>query len=164
MTIATNSCHYFSEGSAELSIGERISQLRQENNMSQLQLAEVLGISRQAVSKWENDQSSPDTINLIRLSDVLNTEVEYLATGKKPVYTYPVMVDKVKTIEKIVEVEKIVKVPETVTVERIVNVPQIVEKPVIKVKYRIKYVRNPLEFMAIGLLCLVLGIVIGLIF
>ena len=147
-----------------MSIGERISQLRQENNMSQLQLAEVLGISRQAVSKWENDQSSPDTINLIRLSDILNTEVEYLATGKKPVYTYPVMVDKVKTIEKIVEVEKIVKVPETVTVERIVNVPQIVEKPVIKVKHRIKYVRNPLEFMAIGLLCLVLGIVIGLIF
>ena len=164
MAIATNSCRYFNEGSVKMSIGERITQLRQENNMSQLQLAEVLGVSRQAVSKWENDQSSPDTINLIRLSDVLKTEVEYLATGKKPVYTYPVMVDKIKTVEKIVEVEKIVKVPETVTVERIVRVPQVVEKPVIKVKHRIKYIRNPLEFMAIGLVCLVIGIFIGLIF
>ena len=68
-----------------MSIGERISQLRQDNHISQLQLADALGISRQAVSKWENDQTSPDTINLIRLADVLNTEVEYLATGKKPV-------------------------------------------------------------------------------
>ena len=147
-----------------MSIGERISQLRQENNLSQLQLAETLGISRQAISKWENDQTAPDTINLIRLSDVLNTEVEYLATGKKPVYTYPVVVDKIKTVEKIVEVEKIVKVPETVTVERIVHVPQTVEKPVVKIKYRTKYIRNPLEFIAIGVICLFLGIVIGLMF
>lgn len=147
-----------------MSIGERISQLRQENHISQLQLADALGISRQAISKWENDQTAPDTINLIRLADVLNTEVEYLATGKKPVYTYPVVVDKIKTIEKIVKVEKVVKVPETVTVERIVHVPQIVEKPVVKIKYRTKYVRNPLEFLLIGVICLVIGIAIGLIF
>ena len=140
-----------------MSIGERITQLRQENNLSQLQLAKALDISRQAVSKWENDLTSPDTINLIRLADVLNTEVEYLATGKKPVYTYPVMVDKIKTVEKIVEVEKIVKVP----IERIVSVPEIVEKPVIK--YRTKYVRNPLEFTVIGFISLIIGIIIGLI-
>ena len=63
-----------------MSIGERIAQLRQENNISQQQLSNALGVSRQAVSKWENDQTSPDTINLIRLADILNTEVEYLAT------------------------------------------------------------------------------------
>ena len=147
-----------------MSIGERISQLRQKNNISQLQLAEALGLSRQAISKWENDQTAPDTINLIRLADVLNTEVEYLATGKKPVYTYPVVVDKVKTVEKIVEVEKVIKVPETITVERIVNVPQIVEKPVTKIKYRTKYVRNPLEFLLLGTICLTIGVVIGLFF
>lgn len=143
-----------------MSIGERISQLRKDNQISQLQLADALGISRQAVSKWENDLASPDTINLIRLADVLNTEVEYLATGKKPVYTYPVVVDKIKTIVKIVEV----KVPETITVERIVNVPQIVEKPVTKIKYRTKYVRNPLEFLLLGTICLTIGVVIGLFF
>lgn len=146
-----------------MSIGERISQLRKDSNISQLQLAQLLGISRQAISKWENDQSSPDTINLIRLADVLNTEVEYLATGKKPVYTYPVVVDKIQTVEKIVEVEKIVKVPETVTIERIVPITQTVEKPVFKIKYRKRYIRNPLEFLAVGVLCLILGIVIGLI-
>ena len=147
-----------------MSIGERISQLRQDNHISQLQLADALGISRQAVSKWENDQTSPDTINLIRLADVLNTEVEYLATGKKPVYTYPVVVDKIKTVEKIVEVEKVVKVPETVTVERIVHVPQIVEKPLTKIKYRTKYVRNPLEFLLVGTVFLIIGILLGLVF
>lgn len=146
-----------------MSLGERISQLRQDKGMSQLQLAEALGISRQAVSKWENGQSSPDTINLIHLSDLLNTEVEYLATGRKPVYTYPVMVDKIKTVEKIVEVEKIVKVPETVTVERVVNVPVVIEKPIIKRKYRTKYIRNPLEYIAVGVLCMAVGIVIGMI-
>lgn len=144
-----------------MSIGERITELRQASNISQQQLSKALGISRQAVSKWENDQTSPDTINLIRLADVLNTEVEYLATGKKPAYTQPL--DQVKIIEKIVEVEKIVKVPETITVERIVKVPEIIEKPVVKLKYRVKHIRNPLEFVLIGAICFILGLVFGLI-
>ena len=58
-------------------IGERISLLRQEQGLSQAQLAGLLDVSRQAVSKWESDQSSPDTLRLIKLADVLNTEVEY---------------------------------------------------------------------------------------
>lgn len=57
-----------------MSIGERISQLRCEKNMSQGQLAQALCVSRQAISKWENDQSSPDTIHLIKLADILETE------------------------------------------------------------------------------------------
>ena len=124
--------------------------------MSQYELAKTLNISRQAVSKWENDQSAPDTLNLIRLSELLNTEVEYLATGKKPKYTQPVVV------EKIVEVEKIVKVPETVTVERVIRVPEFIEKPIVKLKYRTKYIRNPIEFAAIGIISLIIGLVIGL--
>ena len=143
-----------------MSIGERISQLRQEKGLSQIQLAGALSVSRQAVSKWENDLSSPDTINLIRLADILNTEVEYLATGKKPVYTYPVMVDKIQTVEKIVEVEKIVKVPETI--ERIVTVPELIEKPIVRIKYRTKYIRNPWELIAIGTVFLIVGVIIGL--
>ena len=124
--------------------------------MSQYELAKTLDISRQAVSKWENDQSAPDTLNLIRLSELLNTEVEYLATGKKPKYTQPVVV------EKIVEVEKLVKVPETVTVERVIRVPEFIEKPIVKLKYRTKYIRNPIEFAVIGIISLIIGLVIGL--
>ena len=144
-----------------MSIGERILTLRQEKGISQQDLAQALGISRQAISKWENDQTSPDTINLIRLCDILDTEVEYLATGKKPVYTYPVVVDKVKTVEKIVEVEKIVNVPETITVERIVKVPETIEVPIVKYKYRTRYIRNPLEFAAVAIVGFVLGIIFG---
>ena len=59
-----------------MSVGERISELRKAKNLSQGQLADAVGISRQAVSKWENDLSSPDTIHLIQLAETLDTEVE----------------------------------------------------------------------------------------
>ena len=52
-----------------MSIGERIADLRKAQNLSQGQLADLMEVSRQAVSKWETDQSSPDTIRLIKLAD-----------------------------------------------------------------------------------------------
>ena len=42
-------------------IGEKLSKLRKENGISQEELAEKLNISRQAISKWENNESLPDT-------------------------------------------------------------------------------------------------------
>lgn len=96
-----------------MSIGERITLLRKERNLSQGQLADALEVSRQAVSKWENDQSSPDTIKLIKLAEVLDTEVEFLATGRKPVYEEaPIVLNMVKKVDRVVE--------------------KVVEKPVIK--------------------------------
>lgn len=68
-----------------MSIGERILTLRKTKAISQGDLAKQLGVSRQAVSKWENDQSSPDTLNLIKLADLLETEVSYLATGRSEI-------------------------------------------------------------------------------
>ena len=59
-----------------MSIGERISELRTQNNMSQYELAKAMDVSRQAVSKWENDQTCPDAMNLIRLSEILDTDIE----------------------------------------------------------------------------------------
>ena len=129
-----------------MSIGERITALRKERNISQAELSKLMDVSRQAVSKWENDQASPDTLKLIQLADVLNTEVEYLATGRIPAYEpAPIVLNMVKTEEKIVEVEKIV------------------EKPVVRRVTRVKYMRNPLEFAAIGVLCFAAGLVLGLI-
>lgn len=64
------------------SIGERIAELRKSKNLSQEYIAERLDVTRQAVSKWEQDISSPDTKNLIALSELLEVSVEYLATGK----------------------------------------------------------------------------------
>lgn len=129
-----------------MSIGERITQLRKERNMSQGDLAKAMDVSRQAVSKWENDLTSPDTIKLIQLADVLDTQVEYLATGRIPADEQPpIVVNMVKTEEKIVEVEKVV------------------EKPVIKRITRVKYVRNPMEYAILGILCFLAGLILGLI-
>lgn len=153
-----------------MSIGERIADLRKEKNISQLQLARLMEVSRQAVSKWENDQSAPDTLKLIQLADVLGTDAEYLATGnhskvKSPptVMTVVKKVDNVveKIVEKPVVVEKVVEVEKKVEVEKIVE--RIVEKPVIKKVFRTKYLRNPIEYVVWGILCFVAGLVIGLI-
>ena len=145
-----------------MSIGERITDLRKKENLSQGQLASLLEVSRQAVSKWENDQSSPDTLKLIRLADVLRTDVEYLATGRKTeVKTQQIIVKVPEIQEKIVEkpviqyVEKLVEKPVIRTVEKLV------EKPVIKRMIRVKYLRNPFEFAAFGVICFLLGILAG---
>lgn len=135
----------------DMSVGERISTLRKEKNLSQGQLAKAMDVSRQAVSKWENDQSSPDTLNLIRLAEVLETEVEYLATGVKPVYESPPIVVNLVNKSDVVK-PKIIEKP----------VIRVVEKPVIKKVIRVKYVRNPWEFLLVGLLGMVAGIVLGL--
>lgn len=146
-----------------MSIGERISELRKQQNISQGQLAKALDVTRQAVSKWENDQSAPDTINLIRLADLLGTDTEYLATGAhSKIKSPPTVVTMVQKVDHVVEkvVEKPVEVEKIVEVERVVE--KVVEVPRIKKVTRVKYVRNPLEFAAVGLIGLVLGIVIGL--
>ena len=89
-----------------MAIGDRIIELRKQQKISQGQLAKALSISRQAVSKWENNQSSPDTLNLIKLADLLDTEVEYLATGQKPEYQpappAPIVVNLVEKKDKFV--------------------------------------------------------------
>jgi len=64
-----------------MTLGNRISALRKDKKLSQESMAEALNVSRQAVSKWENDLSSPDTENLIALSRLLQVDVEFLATG-----------------------------------------------------------------------------------
>lgn len=139
-----------------MSIGERIIQLRKQQNISQGQLANMMNVSRQAVSKWENDLSSPDTIHLIRLADALSTDVEYLATGNSP---EPEVKEKIVTVVQ--QVDRIVEKP--IVIQKIVEVEKAVQAPTRPVKkvVRTKYVRNPLEFVVVGLLCLLLGLLIG---
>ena len=151
-----------------MSIGERITKLRKERNISQNQLAEFMEVSRQAVSKWENDLSTPDPAKMIRLADVLDTDLEYLTSGRIVVPTRPpVVLETVKTVEKVVE-KPVIQVVERV-VERKVEVPvevpvvKYIEKPVVKKIVRTKYVRNPLEFAAVGAAAFVLGLILGLI-
>ena len=61
-----------------MTLGEKLTQLRKENNWTQEQLAELLGVSRQAVSRWESDLAYPETEKLIRLSDLYHCSLDYL--------------------------------------------------------------------------------------
>lgn len=61
-----------------LEIANRLAQLRRQHNFSQEELASLLGISRQAVSKWERAEASPDTDNLIRLAKIYSLSLDDL--------------------------------------------------------------------------------------
>lgn len=61
-----------------MTFGTKLQNLRKSKNMSQEDLANILDISRQAISKWELDQSFPDTSNIIRISKLFNVTTDYL--------------------------------------------------------------------------------------
>lgn len=63
-------------------MGARLSKLRRDKNLNQEELAENLGVSRQAVSKWERGESTPDISNLIALSELYDVSIDYLAKGQ----------------------------------------------------------------------------------
>ena len=66
----------------ETTLGNRVAMLRRKKELKQDALAEMLGVSPQAVSKWENDQSCPDISLLPKLSQILGVTVDELLTGK----------------------------------------------------------------------------------
>ena len=61
----------------------RLYELRKQQGLSQEELAERLGVSRQAVSKWERSEASPDTDNLIALAKIYGLSLDELIYGKK---------------------------------------------------------------------------------
>ena len=66
-----------------MTLGERIKEERTKAKISQEKLAELVGVSRQAVTKWESGLSSPSTDNLFRIAEVLGTTVDIL-TKEEP--------------------------------------------------------------------------------
>lgn len=77
-------------------MGKRIMQLRKEKGYTQEQLAEMMGVSAQAVSKWENDVSCPDISILPQLAEKLGVTTDELL-GVKPIEPKVVIVDAQKT-------------------------------------------------------------------
>ena len=126
-----------------MNIGERIMALRKEKNISQTELAKRLNVSRQAVSKWEQGTSSPDTERLIQLAEILGTEVEYLATGTHP-EPGSVVLNIVETVERVEE--------------------KIVVKEVIRHVKRKPVKKNPIDYWIVGGAGFLLGFLVGLIF
>ena len=61
-----------------IEVANRLQQLRKAKGLSQEELANILGLSRQAISKWERAETSPDTDNLICLARLYNISIDKL--------------------------------------------------------------------------------------
>jgi len=69
------------KGDDLMTIEERIQELRKSKGLSQEQLAEMLGVSRQAVSKWESGQSLPEVEKLIAMGEFFGVTIDYILKG-----------------------------------------------------------------------------------
>ena len=65
-----------------MNMGERITELRKSKGLSQEELAEQLGVSRQSVSKWETGVSTPDTDKALAMSRIFGVTADFLLTGE----------------------------------------------------------------------------------
>lgn len=82
----------------EETLGKRISTHRKRLGMTQDKLAEALGVTAQAVSKWENDQSCPDITTLPRLSEIFGVSTdELLGLERKAVHVAEIVAEEDKT-------------------------------------------------------------------
>ena len=61
-----------------MTFAEKLVKLRKSNGMSQEDLADKLGVSRQAISKWESMQSVPDLLNVLNISSLFKVSTDYL--------------------------------------------------------------------------------------
>lgn len=77
-----------------MSFGENLKNVRKQRGVTQEELAEILGVSRQAISKWESDSGYPETEKLLVISKTLNISIDYLLND------VTVMKEKEKTEEK----------------------------------------------------------------
>ena len=67
-----------------MNMADRIQALRKSQSISQEELADRVGVSRQAVSKWESEQSMPDLDKIVALSEIFDVTTDYLLKGIEP--------------------------------------------------------------------------------
>ena len=68
-----------------MNMADRIQYLRKTKGFSQEELADKVGVSRQAVSKWESEQSTPDIEKIIIMSELFEVTTDYILKGIEPV-------------------------------------------------------------------------------
>lgn len=66
-----------------MSVSKQLIHLRNLKGISQEELASLMNVTRQAVSKWETDQTLPDSEKIIRLSEIFGVTTDYLLKGKE---------------------------------------------------------------------------------
>lgn len=106
-----------------MALGERIKECRQSCGMSQEKVAEFLGVSRQAVTKWEANQSAPNTENLFKLAEIFGTTVDMLldsndsnkkSSAEQIYYLYKLEEEK-KRAKKRLKMRKIISIAIVIT-------------------------------------------------
>ena len=68
-----------------MTIGKNIAELRKNNGMTQEQLAEMLGVSSQSISKWENGVTMPDILLLTAIAGFFDITIDELYSGPKQI-------------------------------------------------------------------------------
>ena len=88
-----------------MNLADRIQQLRKSRGISQEELADRIGVSRQAVSKWESGQTSPDLEKIVLLSDYFEVTTDYLLKGVSPTpaQTVPAQTVQAQTVSAQIE-------------------------------------------------------------
>lgn len=66
-----------------MNFGDKLKQLRKNNNLSQEELAQILDVSRQTISRWESSQTTPDLISLEKICQYFNLTYDELLNNKK---------------------------------------------------------------------------------
>ena len=102
-----------------MNLGENIYRLRTDRNMSQGDFAEALDVSRQSVSKWENNTAVPELDKLVKMAEIFHITLDELVSGEKP-ETAPASLEKPEQTEKIIYVER--TIPATVSAWNILGV------------------------------------------
>ena len=87
-----------------MALSDRIKNCRQSAGLSQEKMAELVGVSRQAVTKWETGQTSPSTENLFRLAEILGTTVDLLLTEEEK--TGPTPAEQIYYLYKLEQEQK----------------------------------------------------------
>jgi len=93
-----------------MTFGEKLQDLRQRAGMSQEGLAEKLNVSRQAVSRWERDETMPEVEKIVALADLFSVTTDYLLRPVEPVSAKG---EKVKTEQKLDWIDKLTYLAKT---------------------------------------------------
>lgn len=94
-----------------MTLGEKLKDIRKRFGLSQEQLAEIINVSRQAITKWETDKGMPDVMNLQELAKVFGVTVDYFLRdeGTSAVKTMTKSLDKTKYGSKLSAYNEILK-------------------------------------------------------
>ena len=132
-----------------MSFGETITNLRKNKGITQEQMAERLGVTRQTVSKWELDQSTPDLNYISQLSDIFEVTTDYLIKG-----------ETTASSEKVAEEKQIIYIERTEPATKNVLTPRSLAGVIVAILGGIATFLGLVDESGDGTLLVILGIVV----